>query len=190
MACYCNIFWLLQYEVEIGIFEIKAFFKGNFETTHYSWINRKILFALHVHIFEHHLNIIYDGRKVTWKEFAIGIALKIWTFTCKVVLFNYIYHLFQSELFCAKIEQSLGNSFQSNSKLHMVLFFLSSKLLLENKMVNTHENSSWQKKSWTNFEHVSLVLSNSLEIHQCCQLCQFHGSILETDILNFTFLAQ
>ena len=48
--------------------------------------------------------------------------------------------------FCAKIEQSLGNSFQSNSKLHMVLFFLSSKLLLENKMVNTHENSSWQKK--------------------------------------------
>ena len=92
------------------------------------------------------MNIIYDGRKVTWKEFAIGIALKIWTFTCKVVLFNYIYHLFQSELFCAKIEQSLGNSFQSNSKLHMVLFFLSSKLLLENKMVNTHENSSWQKK--------------------------------------------
>ena len=121
------------------------------------------------------MNIIYDGRKVTWKEFAIGIALKIWTFTCKVVLFNYIYHLFQSELFCAKIEQSLGNSFQSNSKLHMVLFFLSSKLLLENKMVNTHENSSWQKKSWTNFEHVSLVLSNSLEIHQCCQLCPFHG---------------
>ena len=135
------------------------------------------------------MNIIYDGRKVTWKEFAIGIALKIWTFTCKVVLFNYIYHLFQSELFCAKIEQSLGNSFQSNSKLHMVLFFLSSKLLLENKMVNTHENSSWQKKSWTNFEHVSLVLSNSLEIHQCCQLCPFHGSILETDILNFTFLS-
>ena len=87
--------------------------------------------------------------------------------------------------FCAKIEQSLGNSFQSNSKLHMVLFFLSSKLLLENKMVNTHENSSWQKKSWTNFEHVSLVLSNSLEIHQCYQLCPFHGSILETDILKF-----